>query len=185
MGIDGCIYWPPSYSNRILKYDPHSNQTSLIGDDFDFDFENTAHTLKWASGTLAADGVIYCLPSSAKQVLSIDPMKEFSMNVKTNMNGHLEPLKVTQTFFDCAVTKFGIDKVFEVLEEYMPRVDRVCSQSNLYPFMIAASYENSALSVIYYLLRRHPSLLDHSCTCVQHGKKRKHILVSAEESDKL
>ena len=137
------------------------------------DFGNTA--LKWNSVYLAADGVIYCLPLHAKQVLSIDPMKEFSMNVKTNMNGHLESLKFlfqisdsdkasTQTFFDCAVTKFGIDKVFEVLEEYMPRADRVCSQSNLYPFMIAASYENSALTVIYYLLRRHPSLLDHSCT---------------------
>ena len=66
-----------------------------------------------------------------------------------------------RTYFDCAVTKFGIDKVFKVLEEYMPPVDRVSSYCNcLYPFMMAASYEKSALSVIYYLLRQYPSLLD-------------------------
>ena len=26
LGIDGCIYWPPSGARRTLKYDPHSNQ---------------------------------------------------------------------------------------------------------------------------------------------------------------
>ena len=73
--------------------------------------------------------------------------------------------------------------MFEVLEEYMPPADRMCSYSNLYPFMMAASYEKSALSVIHYLLRQYPSLLDHACTFNE--KKRKHILVSIEQSDKL
>ena len=144
---------------------------------------------------LAADGVIYCLPRSANQVLSIDPLKEFAMNVKNNMNGHLEPLKLlfqisesdtasNQTFFDCAVRKFGMDRVFEVLEEYMPRADRVCSHSNLYPLLFATSYEKNTVSVIYYWLRQYPSLLDHSCTRTYNEKKRKHIFVSAEHIDK-
>ena len=187
-GTDGCIYWPPVNATHILKHDPYTNQTSLVGDDYG------QRQFKWNGGTLAADGVIYCLPASADQVLSIDPWKEFAMNVKNNMNGHhLEPLRFlfqindsdipasNRTYFDCAVTKFGIDKVFEVLEEYMPPVDRVCSDSNLYPFMMAASYEKSALSVIYYLLRQFPSLLDHACM-YHNEKKRKHILVSIEQS---
>ena len=170
LGTDGCIYWPPMSGTHILKHDPYTNQTSLVGDDYG------QSQYKWKNGSLAADGVIYCIPSCAVQVLSIDPWKEFAMHVKNNMNGHLEPLRClfqindsdtpasNRTYFDCAVTKFGIGKVFEVLEEYMPPADRMCSYSNLYPFMIAASYEKSALSVIYYLLRQYPSLLDHSCT---------------------
>ena len=34
LGIDGYIYWPPYNAGRVLKYDPHSDQTSLVGDDF-------------------------------------------------------------------------------------------------------------------------------------------------------
>ena len=86
--------------------------------------------------------------------------------VKNNMNGHLKPLRYifqiidsdtasNQTYVDCAVTKFGIDKVFGVLVKHMPPVARVCSYSNLHPLMIAASYETSALSVIYYFVLTH------------------------------
>ena len=42
LGIDGCIYWPPSNAAEILKYDPHSNLTSLVGDDF-----GTHDACKW------------------------------------------------------------------------------------------------------------------------------------------
>ena len=31
LGIDGCIYWPPYKARRILKYDPHTNEKSLVG----------------------------------------------------------------------------------------------------------------------------------------------------------
>ena len=34
VGIDGCVYWPPFYAARALKYDPHTDLTSLIGCDF-------------------------------------------------------------------------------------------------------------------------------------------------------
>ena len=192
-GIDGCIYWPPDKAHRILKYDPHTNKASLEGDDFgDFGYEDSKCN-KWRNGALAADGVIYCLPLASNQVLSIDPLKEFSMNVRNNMNGHVEPLSFlfqikesdiasNQTYFDYAVAKFGLDRVLEVLEEHLPLADRVCSLSNLYPFMIAASYEKSALSLIYYLLRQYPSLLNQYCT--YNEKKRKRIL-AGRESDTL
>ena len=34
LGIDGFIYQysPPAYARRILKYDPHANKTSLVGE---------------------------------------------------------------------------------------------------------------------------------------------------------
>ena len=194
LGIDGCIYWPPDKAHRILKYDPHTNKASLEGDDFgDFGYEESYKWNKWRNGASAADGVIYCLPLAANQVLSIDPFKEFSMNVRNNMNGHLEPLSFlfqikepdtasNQTYFDCAVAKFGMDRVLEVLEEHMPLADRVCSLSNLYPFMIAASYEKSALSLIYYLLRQYPSLLNQYCPYKEKNRKR---ILAGRESDTL
>ena len=31
LGIDGCIYWSPRSFRRTMEYDPHSDQTSLLG----------------------------------------------------------------------------------------------------------------------------------------------------------
>ena len=56
------------------------------------------------------------------------------------------------TNFDCAVTKFGHKKVLEAFADCLAPVDQSCTGSNLYPFMIAASYESSDISVIYILL---------------------------------
>ena len=52
------------------------------------------------------------------------------------------------------------------LDDAMPPVDRLCALSNLYPFMIAASYENSDISVVYRLLRQVPSFL---VNCINHA----------------
>ena len=92
----------------------------------------------------------------------------------------------TETNFDCAITKFGYKKVFEAFEactRMHGAADEVCAISNLYPFMIAASYEKSALSIIYYLMRRHPSLLDHTCTRTHayNEKKRKRSILGPGE----
>ena len=73
LGIDGCIFWPPFNAKRTLKYDPQSNQTSLVGDNLDGDYTGEA---------LATDEVIYCMLSIAKQVLAIDPLGEF-MHLQT------------------------------------------------------------------------------------------------------
>jgi len=146
LGIDGCIYWPPFNARRTLKYDPYTDQTSLVGDDFG------RNGRRWISAALASDGVIYCIPRCANRVLvAIDPLREFSVTTKTNMEEHPEELGFlfrtndadtasNQTYFDCAVTKFGIQKVLEIMEEHMPPANEVCAVCGLYPFMIAASY---------------------------------------------
>ena len=47
LGIDGCIYWPPKNDRRILKYDPHSNQTSFVGDNFDCSYDGKFAVLQF------------------------------------------------------------------------------------------------------------------------------------------
>ena len=76
LGIDGCIYWPPHEASRILKDDPHSNLTSLVGDDFGTD------TYKWKGGCLATDGVIYCIPEDAQRILTINKIKRVCIDLE-------------------------------------------------------------------------------------------------------
>ena len=59
------------------------------------------------------------------------------------------------TSFDRAVTKFGKKNVMKILEDCLPPVARLCAISNLYPCMIAASYINSDVGLIYHLLRQY------------------------------
>jgi len=163
LGIDGCIYWPPLNAARILKYDPHSNLTSLVGDDFGNHGE-----CKWSIGCAAPDGVIYCLPYKTNRILAIDPMKEYTLSLSNNMEEHPEEFgRIFQpsddipddTHFDRAVTKFGQTKILELLDECMAPVHQSCIVSNLHPFMIAASCKGGHLSVIYHLVRKMPSFV--------------------------
>jgi len=161
VGADKCIYWPLCNANRILKFDPETQQLpSLVGDDLG------GGRSKWLGGALATDGVIYCLPSGATQILAIDPFKEFSAILQTNMTLYPDELgrlflkdeeeECDETFFESSLRKFGRDKVFELIEE-CPPLDAEwvgAHNGNLSPFMVAASCENCAASVIYYLLRR-------------------------------
>ena len=108
------------------------------------------------------------MPHDENRILSIDPTKEYVSSMKKNMEEHPRQLGLLfhpsndvpdVTNFDRAVTKFGHRKVLEALDDAMPPVDRLCALSNLYPFMIAASYENSDISVVYQLLRQVGSFL--------------------------
>lgn len=152
LGNDGCIYWPPRCSRRTLKFDPETQVISLVGNDYG----NEDH--KWMGGVVASDGVIYCMPCSANRVLAIDPFKEFALSLQNNIEQYPEELgrlfvmnEHGKTTFESAIIKFGEHKVFQVIEDYVPwHVE--CVGTNLLPFVVAASCENSAVSVIYYLL---------------------------------
>ena len=176
LGIDGCIYWAPWNHKHTLKYDPRSDKASLVGDNYEH-----MDTNRWMSGALAADGVIYCIPTHATKILAIDPIGEFLETNKANMQDHPEQFgclfqtieadedsnedskeEAAQflTNFDLAVDKFGQKIVFEVLEKSMKPVSEYCRESNLYPFMIAASYKDSPVGVVNHLLRRDLSWLN-------------------------
>jgi outer membrane protein assembly factor BamB len=162
IGVDKCIYWPPFNANRVLMFDPETHQLpSLVGDDFGRESD------KWQGGALATDGVIYCIPFCSSQVLAIDPLKEFSSTLQTNMALYPNDLgrlfmkdeeQSDETFFESSLRKFGGEKVFELVEDCLPLdaewADGANNNGNLPPFMVAASCENCAASVIYYLLRR-------------------------------
>jgi hypothetical protein len=116
---------------------------------------------KWLGGALASDDAIYCLSVSSKQILAIDPFKELAMSMHKNFKKHPQELGrlfvkdeewCNETFYNGAVRKFGIEKVFKCLPSDKEWAD--IFSGNLPLFMIAASCENSAVSVIYHLLRR-------------------------------
>jgi len=160
IGVDKCIYWPSYNANRVLKFDPETQQLpSLVGDDL-------GEGQKWVGGALlATDGAIYCIPSGATQILTIDPFKELAMSMQHSINKYPEELGRlfvkdgrNETFYGSAVRKFGIEKGFKLLvEECLPSDGEWAdsfSGNSLPLFMVAASCENSAVSVIYHLLRR-------------------------------
>jgi hypothetical protein len=164
VGADKCIYWPPFNANRVLKFDPKTQQSpSLVGGDLGRGYK------KWKGGALATDGVIYCIPGYATQVLAIDPFREMKMTLHNNFRQHPQELgrlfvkdkECNETYYDSAVRKFGIEKVFQLVDECLPKeAEWSATHSNALPlFMVAASCENSAVSVIYYFLRRNVHVL--------------------------
>ena len=173
MGIDGCIYcWPPYNDNRTLKYDRRADLCSLVYDTHYLGVDAS----KCGGGALAPDGVIYCFPMGGdNRILSIDPLEEFSSILARHMENNpgelgnlfqmIEGPEGSAPLFGDAVVKFGEDKVLKVLDKHvfdiMGPVHDFCQRSNLFPFMIAASLEESAVLVIYHFLRRDLPQIDH------------------------
>jgi hypothetical protein len=121
--------------------------------------------LKWQGGALATDQAIYCIPAGSTQILVIDPFKELTMIMQSNIQKYPEELDwlfakdggCNETFYGSAVQKFGIEKKIEFLvEECLPSNEEWANtrSGNLPLFMVAASCENGAVSLIYHLLRR-------------------------------
>ena len=158
LGNDGCIYWLPIYDGeKTLKFDPETQVVSFVGN-----VTGTAGGTKWTSGAAGADGAIYCMPFNATRVLVIDPFQEFKTEQHANMEQQPDKLGCLfdknedgKTFYECSVTKFGFEKVFQVIaEDCSTPLDIFCARSNLDSFIMAAACDNSSLSVIYGLLRK-------------------------------
>ena len=156
-GSDGCIYWPPLEHNLTLKFDPETERTSLVG--HFFHTNTTDVSWKWMSGALMSDGRIYCLPSfCANQVLVIDPWREFKMTLQADLEQYPEELgrlfvrnEHGKTTYEAAVTKFGIKKVFQAIQNYVPS-HVVFQGTNLASFLVTALCENSELAMIHFML---------------------------------
>ena len=151
-------------------------------------------TCKWCEGCLVSDdGVIYCcLPLGHNQILSIGRVYIVSSSLKKSIEEHPEKLGYNfqlsddihyETNFERAVT-FGPNKDLKILEDCtgMPPADEVCAISNLYLFMIAASYKSIDLFFMIYNLLWQASSFANCISQVSHtssdstictGKKRK------------
>jgi hypothetical protein len=143
----------------MLKYDTNITRASLVGLDFGRGFN-------WMEGTLASDGVIYCLPFNATRILAINPFREYKENLAVNMElypqefGHLfQENEEGITNFQSASVQYGTPKVLQTIIDNLPSGNEVFSTTGLYPFMVAASCPNGVLSVIYHLLRQVPDLI--------------------------
>lgn len=67
LGADGCIYFPPSGYNRVLKFNPISQKVSFVDKSFG------ELRMKWhGCGSMAKDGFIYCAPFGVNHILQID-----------------------------------------------------------------------------------------------------------------
>ena len=66
LGADGAIYFLPTTARRVLRLDPNTRETKLVGSDCGGAF------FKWVGGVLAPDGCILCPPANATKVLCID-----------------------------------------------------------------------------------------------------------------
>ena len=76
LGADKCIYFPPTYHDRVLRYNPTTQSISLIGESYG------EKECKWEGAVLASDGYIYCVPNSANEILQIDS-RHFNEQVVT------------------------------------------------------------------------------------------------------
>ena len=76
VGMDECIYWPPLNANRVMRLNIITQVPEFVGDDLGHE-----EYKKWNGGALASNGMIYCIPRDAKQVLAMDtrPISEVSV----------------------------------------------------------------------------------------------------------
>lgn len=83
---NGCIYFIPYNATYVMKLDPETGATELIGDTINANNAGYA-SYKYRGGVLGPDGIIYCVPYYAKYVMRIDPTTDavsfMSTDVKT------------------------------------------------------------------------------------------------------
>ena len=81
LAADGNIYGIPYQATQVLRFDPRTQQATLVGDQLPGD------RVKWQGGVLAADGNIYGIPSHATQVLCFDPGTQQATRVGEQLPG--------------------------------------------------------------------------------------------------
>ena len=123
--------------------------TTLIGGEI----ERTCG--KWWTFVDGKDRFLYGIPCDARRVVKFNPLDRrlFAKDAAEECDA---------TFYDSAVRKFGIEKVFQLIKECLPTDEEWSdAHSNALPlFMVAdSSCENCAASVIYDFLRRNAHAL--------------------------
>ena len=88
LGKDKCIYFPPFHHDRVLFFNPSTQNISLIGDMY------TKERRKWKGTVLASDGFIYCVPYRANQILRIDSrhVNEQVLEFCSNFNARMKEI---------------------------------------------------------------------------------------------
>lgn len=76
LGHDGCLYCVPSHHQYVMKVDPVRRTTTFIGEPVDPGLHRPQGKYKYGGAVVAANGMIYCLPSDADRVLKIDPIAQ-------------------------------------------------------------------------------------------------------------
>ena len=80
LAADGNIYGIPCNATQVLRFDPRTQQATLVGAEL-------PGGAKWYGGVLAADGNIYGIPCNATQVLRFDPRTQQATLVGAELPG--------------------------------------------------------------------------------------------------
>ena len=77
---NGKLYSSPFTASKVLRIDPATDTTELIGDVLE-----PSGNIRWSGIALASDGKLYCSPNNASRVLRIDPATDATELISTSL----------------------------------------------------------------------------------------------------
>ena len=80
---NGKLYCSPFTASKVLRIDPATNTTELIGDVLE-----PSGNIRWSGIAAAADGKLYCSPNNASRVLRIDPATDATELIGDDLSEH-------------------------------------------------------------------------------------------------
>ena len=82
---NGKLYCSPFSASKVLRIDPATDTTELIGDVLE-----PSGNIRWSGIAAAADGKLYCSPNSASRVQRIDPATDTPELIGDALSAHGE-----------------------------------------------------------------------------------------------
>ena len=82
---NGKLYCSPFSASKVLRIDPATDTTELIGDVLE-----PSGNIRWSGIAAAADGKLYCSPNNASRVLRIDPATDTTELIGDDLSAHGE-----------------------------------------------------------------------------------------------
>ncbi len=105
---------------------------------------------------------IHCTVEVIRQKTEEEKLMEFKEKLVSSFNlrpetlgGLFEQENGEHTRVENAISTFGPDSIFEVIDECVPTNEPILYKGSfLQPYLVAASHKNSVVDIIYHLLRR-------------------------------
>ena len=82
---NGKLYCSPFTASKVLRINPATDTTELIGDVLE-----PSGNIRWSGIALASDGKLYCSPNNASRVLRIDPATDATELIGDDLSAHGE-----------------------------------------------------------------------------------------------
>ena len=80
---NGKLYCAPFTASKVLRIDPATDATELIGDVLE-----SSGNIRWSGIAAEADGNLYCSPHNASRVLRIEPATDATELIGDDLSEH-------------------------------------------------------------------------------------------------